>query len=250
MHSSSSNSTYFRSHRMKPPKNRPKCEKIKWDGLPSSFKKFRKEIEGHLLQVGAGYLTDDSFLMMYSKLGKEFLKSDVFWKLHQVSTPQAYTDCQYLFGMLMNATAHMENKIIIKYQGSKDGIMAWTEFKKEYGFEGSKDLRIEFLESMAQKPYTNSNPGGLSAYIDHFQAHVGGLENFVPTEYTDAKKKRLLGPLWPPPFFFGGVTGGPSNILQYTDQYILLNIAIYSWLYGRNFKCPLIIKISSGIDTF
>src|SRR5688572_5793765 len=192
MHSSSSNFTYFRSHQMKPPRNRPKCEKIKWDGLPSSFKKFRKEIEGHLLQVGAGYLTNDSFLMMYSKLGKEFLKSDVFWKLHQVSTPQAYTDCQYLFGILMNATALMENKIIIKYQSSKDGIMAWSEFKKEYGFEGSKDLRIEFLESMAQKPYTNSNPGGLSAYIDHFQAHVGELETIVPTEYTDAKKKRLL----------------------------------------------------------
>jgi len=87
--------------------------------------------------------------MMYSKSGKEFLKSDVFWKLHQVSTPQAYTDCQYLFGILMNATAHMENKIIIKYQSSKDGIIAWTEFKKEYGFEGSKGLRIEFLESMA-----------------------------------------------------------------------------------------------------
>ena len=59
VHSSSSNSTFFRSHRMKPPKNRPKCEKVKWDGLPSSFKRFRKEIEGHLLQVGAGYSTED-----------------------------------------------------------------------------------------------------------------------------------------------------------------------------------------------
>ena len=112
--------------------------------------------------------------------------------MYQVSTPQAYADCQYLFGMLMNATSHMENKIIIKYQKSLDGIMAWYEFKKEYGFEGSKDLRIEFLESMAQKPYTNSNPGGLSAYIDQFQAHVGELETIVPTEHTDAKKKRLL----------------------------------------------------------
>ena len=138
---------------MKPPKNRPKCEKVKWDGLLSSFKKFRKEIEAHLLQVKAGYMTDDSFLQMYCKLGKDFLKSDVFWKLYQVSTPQAYADCQYLFGMLMNATAHMENKIIIKYQKSLDGIMAWYEFKKEYGFEGSKNLRIEFLESMAQKPF-------------------------------------------------------------------------------------------------
>ena len=104
-------------------------------------------------------MTEDSFLEKYCKLGMDYLKSDVFWKLYQVSTPQTYSDCQYLFGMLMNATSHVENKNIIKYQNSFDGIMAWYEFKKEYGFEGSRDLRIEFLESMAQKPYTNSTPG-------------------------------------------------------------------------------------------
>ena len=77
---------------MKPAKHRPKFEKVKWDGLPSSFKKFRKEVEAQLLLVGAGYLTDDSFMQMYCKLGKDFLKSDVFWKLYQVSTFHAYSD--------------------------------------------------------------------------------------------------------------------------------------------------------------
>lgn len=192
IHSSSSTTSYFRSHRMKPAKQRPKCEKVKWDGLPSSFKRFRKEIEGHLLQVGAGYFTDNTFMQMYLKLGTEYFKSGVFWKLCQVSTPQAYQDCQYLYGILMSATSHLQNKIIIKYQESQDGIMAWHEFKKEYGYEGSKDLRIEFLESMAQKTYSNNTPGGLGAYIDQFQAHAGELETIIPTEYTDAKKKRLL----------------------------------------------------------
>ena len=92
----------------------------------------------------------------------------------------------------MTATSHMQNKIIIKYQGNQDGILAWIEFKKEYGYEGSKDLRIEYLEGIAQKPYTNNTPGGLGSYIDHFQAHIGELETIVPNEYTDAKKKRLL----------------------------------------------------------
>ena len=38
MHSTSSNSSYFRSHRMKPARWRTKCDKIKWDGLPSSLR--------------------------------------------------------------------------------------------------------------------------------------------------------------------------------------------------------------------
>ena len=74
---------------MKPAKWRTKCDKIKWDGLPSSFKKFRKEIEGHLLQVGAGYIIEDVFMDMYKKIGMDYLKSGFFWKIHQVFTPQA-----------------------------------------------------------------------------------------------------------------------------------------------------------------
>ena len=115
IHSSSSNSSYFRSHRIKPAKWRTKCDKIKWDGLPSSFKKFRRELEGHLLQVGASYMIEDSFIEMYTKVGIDYLKSNIFWKLHQISTPQAYEYCHYLFGILMTATPHMQNKIIIKH---------------------------------------------------------------------------------------------------------------------------------------
>src|SRR5687768_14459010 len=192
MHSSSSNSSYFRSHRMKPAKWRTKCDKIKWDGLPSSFKKFRRELEGHLSQVGASYMIEDSFIEMYTKIGIDYLKSGIFWIIHQILTPQAYEDRNYLFGILMTATSHMQNKIIIKYQNTKDGILAWSEFKKEYGYEGSKDLRLKFLEDIARKPYTKNTPGGFGSYIDHFQAHIGELESMVPDEYYDAKKKRLL----------------------------------------------------------
>ena len=95
MHSSSSNSSYFRSHRMKPAKWRTKYDKIKWDELLSSFKKFRRELESYLLQVGASYMIEDSFIEMYTKLGIDYLKSGIFWKLHQISTPQAYEDHHY-----------------------------------------------------------------------------------------------------------------------------------------------------------
>ena len=153
---------------MKPAKHWPISDKIKWDGLASSFKKFRKEVEGYLLQVGAGYITDDAFMEVCTKLGMEYLRSGEFWQLYQKSIPQAYSDGQQLYGLLMNATAAFENKIIIKYHSSKDGILAWHEFIKEYGYEGSKDLKIEFLESIANKPYTSNTPGGLGAYIDQF----------------------------------------------------------------------------------
>src|SRR6476620_11095014 len=192
MYSTSSNSSYFRSHRMKPARWRTKCDKIKWDGLPSSFKIFRREVEGHLIQVGAGYMLEDSFINEYKRQGVEYFKTGTFWKFHQVSTPQAYADRLYLYGLLMSATSHMQNKIVIKYQTSRDGISAWLEFKKEYGYEGSKDLRIEFLEAIVQKPYANNNSGGLGAYIDQFQANIGELETIIPRDYNDDKKKRLL----------------------------------------------------------
>ena len=77
---------------MKPYKLRPKFEKVKWNGMHLSFRTFKKALEGHLLQVGAGYLADDSFITLYAELGKEYLKSSAFWKIHQISTPQAYYD--------------------------------------------------------------------------------------------------------------------------------------------------------------
>ena len=151
---------------MKPAKWRNQTSKIKWDGLPSSFRKFKKEVEGYLIQVGAGYIVQEQFLDAYRKIGYGYLKTDVFWKLHQTSHPQAYADCKFLYGLLMTATSHMQNKIIIKYHDSQDGIMAWIEFKREYGYEGCKDLRIEYLEAIVRKPYTNNHPGGIGSYID------------------------------------------------------------------------------------
>jgi hypothetical protein len=50
----------------KPFKPRAKLnEKVYWDGYGESFLSFRKVIQGHLLQVGAGYLLDPHFLYHY-----------------------------------------------------------------------------------------------------------------------------------------------------------------------------------------
>ena len=57
----------------------PFAIKYQWDGKTSSFEKYEKMIEGHLLQVGAGYLVDDYFLQKYDELHGEYFIADEFW---------------------------------------------------------------------------------------------------------------------------------------------------------------------------
>ena len=92
----------------------------------------------------------------------------------------------------MSATTDLQNKTIIKYEASQDGILAWNELKKDYAYNGSMELRIEQLEATIQKPYSPTTSGGMASYIDQFQAYVGELETIAPEEYTDSRKKRLL----------------------------------------------------------
>ena len=133
---------YYRGLSAKP---RPKFEKISWNGMHTSFSPFRCAIEGHLLQVGAGYLTSKDFLDCYKILGEEYLKSEKFWNTYKVSFLQALYDMQYLYGILVTATKDMQHKIILKYEASQDGILAWDEFKKDFVHDGSEDLKIEQL---------------------------------------------------------------------------------------------------------
>ena len=149
-----------RSLRQKPAKLRTKFDSVKWDGMSSTFRIFKKALEGHLLQVGAGYLTQPAFIQIYKELKTIFLKSNVFWNLYKVSFAQAQYDREYLYGILVTATMNMQHKTIIKYQQSSDGILAWFEFKNEFEYDGSKELRLEHLESLAHTPFTSNDTGG------------------------------------------------------------------------------------------
>ena len=53
-----------RSQRMKAAKHRGKYE-IKWNGMSGSFTLFKRQLEGHLLQVGAGHLFEKDFVASY-----------------------------------------------------------------------------------------------------------------------------------------------------------------------------------------
>ena len=87
-------------------------------------------------------MVNPTFIDIYKELGTDYFKSDVFWNLYKVSFAQAVYDRQYLYGVLMTSTIQLQHKTIIKYQSSLDGILAWDEFKNEFEYDGSKELRL------------------------------------------------------------------------------------------------------------
>lgn len=107
-----------RRNRSNPAKIRPKFDKQNWDGMNTTFRIFKRALEGHLLQVGAGYLTNPTFLGIYLELKDECFKSDVFWKMFKIPVAQALYDRQYLYGILMSSTVYVQHKTILKHKES------------------------------------------------------------------------------------------------------------------------------------
>lgn len=181
-----------RSLRAKGAKCRAKYDSLKWDGFNTTFRTFKRAIEGHLLQVGAGYMTHYAFLIAYEMDKDEYLKSNEFWNMYKISPAQALYDKQYLFVILVTATMKLQHKTIFKYENSLDGILAWQELKTDYEYDGSRELKLEQLEALIQVPYSNSDVGGIATYIDKFQATYAELAAIAPADYTDHKMKRQL----------------------------------------------------------
>ena len=153
---------------------------------------FKRAIEGHLLQVGAGYMTNPDFVAAYDENKLKYLKSLKFWNKYRISPAQALYDKEYLYGILVTATMKLQHKTIFKHEHSLDGIMAWQELKSDYEYDGSRELKLEQLEALIQVPYSNSDAGGIATYIDKFQATFAELAAIDPEDYTDNKMKRQL----------------------------------------------------------
>ena len=72
----------------------------------------------------------------------------------------------------MLATQTLDNKTLMKFSESRDGILAWMELKEDNEFNGSKELRMQQLEQQAAIPYSVKYVGGISAYIDKLQVII------------------------------------------------------------------------------
>ena len=166
--------------------------KHRWDGQRSTFESYQRMIEGYLIMVGAGYIINPHFLSNYEKEGVEYLLSDDFWARYNTSIKQAQFDKKYLYGILVTTNRNRDNKHILKYANSQDGISTWIAFRKSYAHDGSKELKIEKLEDAINTAFTAEYSGGMQQYIDDFQTTMERIDTLAPEDYSDDKKKRLL----------------------------------------------------------
>ena len=86
----------------KPSKACAKFDKVQWNKSRTTFRKFRKAVDGHLLQADAGYLIDPVFLTEYefqkdNQQHLEYLKSDEYWVQYEVPFALAKIDRKYLY---------------------------------------------------------------------------------------------------------------------------------------------------------
>jgi hypothetical protein len=194
-HHSRSSASALKYHRFeKHPKTRAKLgDKVIWDGLASSFRKYEQLVEGHLMQVGADYLVNQNFLSKYSATSRgEYFYTEEFYSLYGISVPQAKLDRSYLYGLLTTTNRNKENKILLKERSSMDGMYAWAKFKLMYANHASKKLRIENLEDLVVKAYNQKLHESMPLYIDIFQSNMAELEALASEDWLESKKKRQL----------------------------------------------------------
>jgi hypothetical protein len=170
--------------------------KLSWDGTRDRFREYRRTIEGHLLQVNAGYLIDNDFQTEYemhraSNQHMEYLTSDTFWSKHGVSFAQAKSDKHYLYGILLSTTTKIDNKIILANHKDLDGILAWIQMTRNYDYGGSIKIRKWDIDVEVRKPYFNT-PDGLTEYIERHQTLMAELDIIAPLHFTDYWKQQLL----------------------------------------------------------
>ena len=116
-------------------------DKVYWDGLRPSFAKFEKLIEGHLLQVGASYITDKDFQTEYTAKGMKYCTDPAFELLYNVNYIQAIWDRNYMYGIFKSTTRGFEDKTTNEHADTKDGFAAWITLKIIYAHGGSLDRK-------------------------------------------------------------------------------------------------------------
>ena len=195
-HDSMGSHRYHREDRLvkgchKPFKQRGKfSEKVTWNGTGPAFRAFKRGIEGHLMQVGAGYLIDPHFLYYYlldpTKYQKpiSYSETDEVWTNHNQSCHQIRYDKEFLYGILVTATRNIPNKTIVKHSIDRDGIKAWVELKADFDNDGSKRMKMEELDDLIHTAYLPSQEGGLSGYIDRFLTYLHELEMLQEKDFA------------------------------------------------------------------
>ena len=113
-----------------------------------------------MLQNGGECLVDHAFQLSYLeyvKLGEDYLESEDFRVTYpDITIKQARIYRTFLYyGMLLSSNRKDgEQKSILKYETSQDGIAAWIEFLKDYDNNGSEEVKAIKLENMVSAKYS------------------------------------------------------------------------------------------------
>jgi hypothetical protein len=165
---------------------------VVWDGSRSTFPRFQKLIDGHLLQVGAGYIASEVFLSRYKELGPEYLASSEFKELFGIPTYQALWDRKYMYGILKSTTRGFEDASTNFYAPTQDGFAVWHSLRANYGHGISKDVRVEMLEEQLTTKFNPGSNKSLMDYIDSYERIATQLTSINPSEWSSLRKIKLL----------------------------------------------------------
>ena len=76
-----------------------------------------------------------------------------------ITLKQARLNKTYLYGILVSSNKKDgEEKFILKYETSQDGIMEWIKFLSNYDNNGSEEVRMNKLESSINVKYHSRYP--------------------------------------------------------------------------------------------
>ena len=123
---------------------------------------------------------------------RNYLNSLEFFNECGMSLPQASADQKWCYGMLMGACRKIHNLIINQHRVDQDGFKAWTKFCALCDNNGSENLWLKELEIKLNTELHTSYPGGLTSFIDNFQAKVAVAKVLAPDECLEKRQQHLL----------------------------------------------------------
>ena len=234
--------TIEQNGRLRPSRNRSPFPHSKtWDGKVESFPTFRRMIEGHLLQVGAGYLLDENFLDKYRELGESYFETDMFCYRHDVGLAQARYDNSYLYGILLTTNRKNPMCPLLEdptYKDTQDGILCWQAFCERYSYQGRPlSLEIERLEKSLQSPCESTvNYTEFRSFLDQHETNVYILQKLLRDRNEPVSdgyiKERLvwsLSSVEPAHYLTQKIRDTESMDYRESLRYLGLNAAMCPW---------------------
>ena len=155
-----------------------------WDGKLDSFPAYKRMVEGHLLQVGAGYLFDKTCVDRYKELGESYFYSDEFFYRYRTSQAQVMYDRSYLYGLLLTTNCKNPMCPLLKdptYKDTSDRILCWSAFCERYAHQGLPlSVEVDRLEQKLFLPCESTvSYTGFRSFLDQHETSVYVLQHLL-----------------------------------------------------------------------